>query len=540
MLEASMSSEHLSPAALESLGDEIATFAARIDVAEHALLTRLRLFDAQEGWGRCGAVSCAQWLSWRTGIGAKAAREKVRVARALGGLPKVDALFARGELSYSKVRAITRVATTETEQHFIDIAVHATASQIERLARAYRRVHSGRGEAGEPPLDQRRFMRRVETWSGMVRLEIQLPPEEAAVVWSAVTSALDGDGASTSAGASGGAGEDACGGASDAASKEASGGASEAAAAGKEASAEAPGVTDQKASAEASAEALPQAWRPAPTRLSKQLWGDSPPEPLARAGLPTATTTPATPRANPNEKTLEEHRADALVDLCRAYLQHRPRSLGSPYELVVLTTPALLEQDGGQLGGFLPDGTPIPLHVARMLASDGGRVDVVMGERGELLDVGRRTRAIPSAISRALWLRDGGCRVPGCGRRRHLHAHHIRGWAEGGPTRLSNLVLTCSSHHRMIHEGRLRAEVHEGMIVFIDQDGRELPNVPPTAKGWDLEELDLFLREIDVHVDEYTALGKWDGTQVDIGEVLDWVLIAEQGGSPAPGISRAA
>ncbi|MFO7565799.1 MAG: DUF222 domain-containing protein [Enhygromyxa sp.] len=507
MVESAVSPERLSPAALESLGDEIATFAARIDVAEHALLTRLRLFDAQEGWGRCGAISCAQWLSWRTGIGPKAAREKVRVARALGGLPKLDALFACGELSYSKVRAITRVATAQTEQHFIDIAVHATAAQIERLARAYRRVHSEQGD-GEPPLDQGRFMRRTETWSGMVRLEIQLPPEEAALVWSAVMSALDGEGASADAsGVADSAGEDASAEASDVAAP-----------------------VGEEASAEASA----PPWQPNPTRLAKQLWGDSPPQPSTFAGLPRPANTPT----DTNDSTLEAGRADALVDLARAYLQHRPRTLGSGYELVVVTTPALLESNAGQLGGFLPDGTPIPLHVARMLASDGARVDVAMGERGELLDVGRRTRAIPSAISRALWLRDGGCRVPGCGRRRHLHAHHIHGWAEGGPTRLSNLVLTCSSHHRMIHEGRLRTEVREGRIVFVDQDERELPNVPPTAKGWDLEELELYLREVDVHVDEYTAAGQWDGSSVDLGEVLDWVLLAEQDRSPAP--SRAA
>ncbi|MFO7561864.1 MAG: hypothetical protein R6X02_04430 [Enhygromyxa sp.] len=86
----------------------------------------------------------------------------------------------------------------------------------------------------------------------------------------------------------------------------------------------------------------------------------------------------------------------------------------------------------------------------------------------------------------------------------------------------------------MVHEGRLRAEVREGRIVFFDQDERALPNVPPTAKGWDLEELELYLREIDVQVDEYTAAGKWDGSSVDVGEVLDWVLIAEQGRPPAP------
>ncbi|MFO7566849.1 MAG: DUF222 domain-containing protein, partial [Enhygromyxa sp.] len=343
MAESTVSPERLSPAALESLGDEIATFAARIDVAEHALLTRLRLFDAQEGWGRCGAISCAQWLSWRTGIGPKAAREKVRVARALGGLPKLDALFACGELSYSKARAITRVATAQTEQHFIDIAVHATAAQIERLARAYRRVHSEQGE-GEPPLDQRRFMRRTETWSGMVRLEIQLPPEEAAIVWSAVMSALDHEAFAEASGVADSAGEASAEALGDAdsvgeeASAEASGPAStEGAAADKDASVETSTAdTADKASAEASA----QPWQPTPTRLAKQLWGDSPPQPSTFAGLPSTANTPA----KINDETLEARRADALVDLARAYLQHHPRTLGSGYEMVVVTTPALLEQ----------------------------------------------------------------------------------------------------------------------------------------------------------------------------------------------------
>lgn len=418
-------------------------------MAEHALLTRLRLFDAHEGWGRSGAISCAQWLSWRTGIGPKAAREKVRVARALGGLAKVDALFARGELSYSKVRAITRVATPESEQDFIDIAVHATASQIERLARAYRRVHTEQDDPAAPPLDRRRFMRKSETWSGMVRIEIQLPPEEAAVVWNAVTSV--------------------------------------------EAELAEPAVAATEASAEAS----------------------------------------SAPNVDDGGR-LEERRADAIVDVARAYLQHRPRTLGSGYELVVITSSPLLEQGANGIGGFLPEGTPVPLHVARMLACDGARVDVVMGKDGELLDVGRPTRAIPSAIARALWLRDGGCRVPGCGRRRHLHAHHIQGWADGGPTKLSNLVLVCSSHHRMIHEGQLSSEIRDGRIVFVDGAGRSMLNVPPSvARGCELEELEIYLRDADVHVDGQTAQGKWDGTQVAVAEMLDWVLMAQRAGVDA-------
>jgi hypothetical protein len=412
---------------LAALADEIATFAARIDVAEHALITRLRLFDAHEAWGSLGFHSCAHWLSWRIGIGLTAAREKVRVARALGSLPKIDALFARGEISYSKVRAITRVATPESEQDFIDVAAHASAAQIERMARAFQRVRDEPRSEMMVRRNPRRFVRQTPTPTGMVRIEMQLPPEEAAVVWEAMQSALD------------------------------------------------------QASAEARAEER------------------------------------------------EERHADAMVDVARAYLQHQPRTLGSAYELVVITTKEQLEQGPDGVGGYLRDGTPVPLHVARMLALDGARVDVTMGENGEVLDVGRRTRAIPSAIGRALWLRDGGCRVPGCGRTRHLHGHHIHGWAEGGPTSLSNLVLVCSSHHRLIHEGKLSAEVRDDKIVFVDRTGRKIPAVPPSAAtGHDLEELEMFLREADLHIDANTIQNKWDGRHVPITEILDWMFVAEQ------------
>jgi hypothetical protein len=153
-------------------------------------------------------------------------------------------------------------------------------------------------------------------------------------------------------------------------------------------------------------------------------------------------------------------------------------------------------------------------------------------EDGELLDIGRRTRAIPPAIGRALWLRDGGCRVPGCGRRHYLHAHHIEGWADGGATKLSNLVLVCSGHHRMLHEGRLAAEVSDRNILFIDQKGRAMPGVPPSAAtGHDLEELEFFLHEAELHIDASTSLSRWDGTKVPIAEMLQWIFIAEQTGA---------
>ena len=192
--------EVLAAADLHALGERIAGFAARIDVAEHALIHDLQVFDRHEAWGPEGFLSCAQWLSWRTGIGPKAARDKVRVARALVELPRVDAAFGRGELSYSKVRAITRVATPHTEQDLLDIALHATASQLERLTRSYARCVEMAKASAAPSPSERRYVRRSEAFGGMVKIEMLLAPEEAAVVWDAIEAASDRGSAEPSAG----------------------------------------------------------------------------------------------------------------------------------------------------------------------------------------------------------------------------------------------------------------------------------------------------------------------------------------------------
>ncbi len=105
-------------AALDRLGDEIAELSAHLEAATARLLDLIREFDCRGGWNT-GFRSCAHWLSWRIGLDLGAARERVRVARALEGLPLLSQALARGELSYAKVRALTRVATPETEQRLL-------------------------------------------------------------------------------------------------------------------------------------------------------------------------------------------------------------------------------------------------------------------------------------------------------------------------------------------------------------------------------------------------------------------------------------
>ena len=112
---------------------------------------------------------------------------------------------------------------------------------------------------------------------------------------------------------------------------------------------------------------------------------------------------------------------------------------------------------------------------AQRLACDASIVLLVEDEDGQPLSIGRKTRAIPPAIHRALRARDGGCRFPGCTHRHFIHAHHIKPWAEGGETALENLVELCQYHHRLVHEGGYGCRLSDtGELCFTRSDGRPI------------------------------------------------------------------
>src|SRR5712691_5570950 len=183
--------EHEAPLTdeVDSLADAIAVSAATLDATMHGLLTKIRRFDELKGWARQGAKTCAHWLSWRVGDALGAAREKVRVARALGSLPLVDAAFAKGKVSFSKVRAITRVARADTEKLLLHYAEHSTGAQMEKICRGYRGVERI-CEGGRKALRQdERWVRRRRCASGMVRIEAQLTADEADLVFRALEEA---------------------------------------------------------------------------------------------------------------------------------------------------------------------------------------------------------------------------------------------------------------------------------------------------------------------------------------------------------------
>src|SRR5947199_10713690 len=163
-------------AEMDRLGDEIAELAAHLDAATGRLLDLIREFDARGGWGN-GFRSCAHWLSWRVGFAPGAAREHVRVARALGTLPLLGQALARGELSYAKLRALTRVATPETEERLLAVGRAGTAEHVERIVRGWRRVDR-QAEAREAALQHTsRALQVYPDSDGTVRIKGRLTAE---------------------------------------------------------------------------------------------------------------------------------------------------------------------------------------------------------------------------------------------------------------------------------------------------------------------------------------------------------------------------
>src|SRR3989454_8817576 len=177
-------------AELERLGDQIAELSAHLEAAGARLLDLIRDFDARGGWN-IGFRSCADWLSWRVGLAPGAARERVRVARALGTLPLLAQALARGELSYAKVRALTRVATPETEERLLAVGRAGTAAQVERIVRGWRRVDR-RAEARETARQHAsRALHVYEDEDGTVVLRGRLAPEVGALLLRALAAARE-------------------------------------------------------------------------------------------------------------------------------------------------------------------------------------------------------------------------------------------------------------------------------------------------------------------------------------------------------------
>jgi hypothetical protein len=193
----------------------------------------------------------------------------------------------------------------------------------------------------------------------------------------------------------------------------------------------------------------------------------------------------------------------------------------------------------------LDEGQAIPVETARRLACDASVVTVIEDDAGEPLDVGRRTRSIPSALRRALNARDRGCRFPGCTHTRYVDGHHIHHWADGGETKLANLVSLCRFHHRQVHEGGMVVErLDDGAWRFVKPGGGDfvssalghtwpLDIPPPAARAaCDGTELIATHRAQGLAIDASTAATRWRGERMDHVYAID-VLVqrAERAGA---------
>jgi hypothetical protein len=223
--------------------------------------------------------------------------------------------------------------------------------------------------------------------------------------------------------------------------------------------------------------------------------------------------------------TRAQQQADALALLAETALVHEldPGAPGERYQVVVHVDAAVLADPAQEGQTALEEGIRVSAETSRRLACDASRVVIAHGPDGQIVEVGARTRTIPPALRRALLYRDQTCRFPGCGVR-DAQGHHVRHWANGGPTTLSNLALLCRRHHRTVHEeGYTIAPGPDGAFQFRRPDGRPLPDVPPPAPvppdpvgalrdGHSTQGLTINAR---------TSCPLWLGERLDLGWALD-------------------
>ena len=492
-------------AALDVLEAEITQLWGHINAATAHFLTLVAEFDRKEGWAQHGMASCAQWLNWQCGIGAVAAREKVRTARALESLPKIAGAFGEGRLSYSKVRALTRVATVETEDTLLHIALNGTAAHVERTVRGFRRVKRDLERDEAEAMHERRYLDWRQESDGSVRIEARLTPEAGELLRKALEAAhaqldeRDGDAESDGEAESGAPADTA---------KDAGMG---------EADAVPAGVSAETSAQPRPRPVLPPCWDAASENVS-------------------AETSP---------RSAGQRRVDALEHIVQRFLAGGgSRSTAGAHEVVVHIAHDALCDVPESTGAAFDNGRPVAVETARRLGCDGALVGVVEGAKGEPLAVGRRTRAVPPAIRRALFVRDGGCRFPGCDRYRYVQAHHIKHWADGGETALGNLVTLCSFHHRLVHEGGYGVRVDEGEIRFTRPDGEVIPAAGKehggcfrgntcaesgnscekpgsTCAAGGAEQLEAFNTARGLTIDAGTARCRWRGERMDYDIAID-------------------
>ena len=446
-----------------------------------------------------------------------AAREKVRVANALGELPKISASFEKGELSYSKVRAMSRVATPENEDFLLNIAHHGTAYYMEKLVSSYRRarrLHECK-VANEQYLD--RSLKYSYDEDGSLVIKGRFPAEQGALIIKALEMAMAQTESAVKA-------DDA------------------------EISAETREIDDtvETPGANVSAEARePWSARRADAlmsmaesylttgpghsssadryqvvlHVSAETLKDDVPE--TKAGHVSAETSEARSNLDMPERVSAEifdtGTTNSSLGRVSAETSHPgPNKRAAACDTGENSTP--LDEDISHIEG----GPHVSAETSRRICCDAGISPIATNNNGEPLNIGRKSRTIPAPMRRALRTRDKGCQFPGCTHQHFIDGHHIQHWADGGETRLDNLVLLCRHHHRLVHEGGFACERSDaGQLVFKNEHGDVIgisgtvpamqPN--PTAQRRIQNRLE------ELYIDAMTCVTRWDGTAMDCGYV---------------------
>ena len=540
---------------LTRLEDELTTLTGHINAATARFLLVLAEFDRLEGWRPHGLTSTAHWLHWRCGFGLNAAREKVRVARALVDLPQIRACFETGALSYSKVRAMTRIATPANEDVLLLVARHGTTRHVETLVSKWRGAERSREVQRAGRQHAVRSLRWHYDDDGCLVIRATLPPEQGALVIEALQAALERleeEGGEAS-------GDDRAGSAQDHATCRA-------------AEASAPVVDDAsslEALDEAADETADETAEGAEQETARQTadvvahdrqdvsgvtWGGLSSRPIEQPvphrhpyehghlhGQGHAHSPPDHNLGPDLGPTLSQRRADALAFLAESWLAGDPAGRGTSDAYLVnvhIDSETLAHSVAGR--SELAEGPGLAAATVRRLCCDGGLVTHLTDAAGATLDVGRKTRAIPPAIRRAMKHRDRCCRFPGCTRSRWLDGHHVVHWADGGETSLDNLVRLCRHHHRLVHEGGFGAHVDAGgQVRFTTPAGAVIAEAPD---GRELERpLDESLETLHlkrgVAIDARTADCHWRGERMDYdsaGWLLMQAALGEESGNSQP------
>lgn len=427
---------------LADLASEITTLAGHLNAANYHWLELIAEFDRRKGWSDWATQSCAHWLNWKCGIDMGAAREKVRVAHALESLPRISAAMQRGELSYSKVRAMTRVADVSTEEYLLQIALHGTAVHVEKLVRCYRRARDAAELSREASQQKNRNCTYSWDDDGSLVLKARLPAEIGALVLKALDAALD--------------------------------------------------------------------------------------------EVPFEATDPAAETVNVSAPTERKslspsvRRADALGLMAESFIANGPAAMtsGDKHQIVVHVSAETLQS--AEIGRCeIEDGAGVSAETCRRLACDCSLVHITEDGKGNPLDIGRKTRSIPPALRRALNARDRGCRFPGCCNRKYVDGHHIEHWANGGETKMGNLVSLCRFHHRQVHEGGVQVQIlDDGALRFAKPDGTSLDSVAPghSQPLGDWMQLPARHERGGIRIEAGTAVTKWAGERMDYGMGVEGLM----------------